>query len=155
MNNFSRNLALWVIIGLLVVALFQLFQSSGQQAGSQKLAFSDFVGQVESDQVQDVTIQGREITGTLRNGASFETYAPDDPNLVQRLTDHNVRITAAPREEVHPLLGILLSWFPMLLLIGVWIFFMRQMQGGGTAGRWALAGPRRKPADRKAGPCDI
>ena len=142
MNNFSRNLALWVIIGLLVVALFQLFQSSGQQAGSQKLAFSDFVGQVESDQVQDVTIQGREITGTLRNGASFETYAPDDPNLVQRLTDHNVRITAAPREEVHPLLGMLLSWLPFIVIVGVWIFLHAPDAGRRAAVRWALASPR-------------
>ncbi len=151
MNNFSRNLALWVIIGLLVVALFQLFQSSGQQAGSQKLAFSDFVGQVESDQVQDVTIQGREITGTLRNGASFETYAPDDPNLVQRLNDHNVRITAAPREEVHPLLGMLLSWLPFIVIVGVWIFFMRQMQGGGSRGAMGFGKSRAKLLTEKTG----
>ena len=151
MNNFSRNLALWVIIGLLVVALFQLFQSSGQQAGSQKLAFSDFVGQVESDQVQDVTIQDREITGTLRNGASFETYAPDDPNLVQRLTDHNVRITAAPREEVHPLLGMLLSWLPFIVIVGVWIFFMRQMQGGGSRGAMGFGKSRAKLLTEKTG----
>jgi cell division protease FtsH len=151
LNNFSRNLALWVIIGLLVVALFQLFQSSGQQAGSQKLAFSDFVGQVESDQVQDVTIQGREITGTLRNGASFETYAPDDPNLVQRLTDHNVRITAAPREEVHPLLGMLLSWLPFIVIVGVWIFFMRQMQGGGSRGAMGFGKSRAKLLTEKTG----
>jgi cell division protease FtsH len=140
-----------VIIGLLVVALFQLFQSSGQQAGSQKLAFSDFVGQVESDQVQDVTIQGREITGTLRNGASFETYAPDDPNLVQRLTDHNVRITAAPREEVHPLLGMLLSWLPFIVIVGVWIFFMRQMQGGGSRGAMGFGKSRAKLLTEKTG----
>jgi len=151
LNNFSRNLALWVIIGLLVVALFQLFQSSGQQAGSQKLAFSDFVGQVESDQVQDVTIQGREITGTLRNGASFETYAPDDPNLVKRLTDHNVRITAAPREEVHPLLGMLLSWLPFIVIVGVWIFFMRQMQGGGSRGAMGFGKSRAKLLTEKTG----
>jgi len=151
LNNFSRNLALWVIIGLLVVALFQLFQSSGEQGGSQKLAFSDFVGQVESDQVQDVTIQGREITGTLRNGASFNTYAPDDPNLVQRLTDHNVRITAAPREEVHPLLGMLLSWLPFIVIVGVWIFFMRQMQGGGSRGAMGFGKSRAKLLTEKTG----
>ncbi|MBT5571812.1 MAG: ATP-dependent metallopeptidase FtsH/Yme1/Tma family protein [Alphaproteobacteria bacterium] len=151
MNNFSRNLALWVIIGLLVVALFQLFQSSGEQGGSQKLAFSDFVGQVESDQVQDVTIQGREITGTLRNGASFNTYAPDDPNLVQRLTDHNVRITAAPREEVHPLLGMLLSWLPFIVIVGVWIFFMRQMQGDGSRGSMGFGKSRAKLLTEKTG----
>jgi cell division protease FtsH len=151
LNNFSRNLALWVIIGLLVVALFQLFQSSGQQGGSQKLAFSDFVGQVESGQVQDVTIQGREITGTLRNGGSFETYAPDDPTLVQRLTDRNVRITAAPRKEVHPLLGMLLSWLPFIVIVGVWIFFMRQMQGGGGRGAMGFGKSRAKLLTEKTG----
>ncbi len=130
MNNFGRNLALWVIIALLVVALFNLFQSSGRQGSEQQLAFSDFLAQVESNQVQDVTIQGREISGTLRNGAGFNTYTPDDPNLVQRLTDHGVRITAAPQKEVHPLLGMLLSWLPFIIIVAVWIFFMRQMQGG-------------------------
>jgi cell division protease FtsH len=130
LNNFGRNLALWVIIALLVVALFNLFQNSGRQGAQQQLAFSDFIAQVESSQVQDVTIQGHDITGTLRNGASFTTYAPDDPNLVQRLTDNGVRITAAPQEEVHPLLGMLLSWLPFIIIVAVWIFFMRQMQGG-------------------------
>ncbi len=130
MNNFGRNLALWVIIALLVVALFNLFQSSGRQGSDQKLAFSDFVTQVENDQVQDVTIQGQDISGTLRNGTKFNTYAPNDPNLVQRLSDHSVRISAAPKEEVHPLLGMLLSWLPFIIIVAVWIFFMRQMQGG-------------------------
>jgi cell division protease FtsH len=151
LNNFGRNLALWVIIGLLVVALFQLFQSSGQQGGTQKLAFSDFVGQVESDQVQDVTIQGRDITGTLRSGATFNTYAPDDPNMVQRLTDHNVRITAAPQEEVHPLLGMLLSWLPFIVIVGVWIFFMRQMQGGGGRGAMGFGKSKAKLMTEKTG----
>ncbi|MDE0780675.1 MAG: ATP-dependent metallopeptidase FtsH/Yme1/Tma family protein, partial [Alphaproteobacteria bacterium] len=151
MNNFGRNLALWVIIGLLVVALFQLFQSSGEQSGTQDLAFSDFVGQVESDQVQSVTIQGREITGTLRNGATFNTYTPDDPNLVQRLTDHNVRITAAPKAEVHPLLGMLLSWLPFIVIVGVWVFFMRQMQGGGGRGAMGFGKSKAKLMTEKTG----
>jgi cell division protease FtsH len=151
LNNFGRNLALWVIIALLVVALFNLFQSSSQQGAEQKLAFSDFVAQVESDQVQDVTIQGREITGTLRNGASFNTYAPDDPNLVQRLTDHGVRITAAPQEEVHPLLGMLISWLPFIIIVAIWIFFMRQMQGGRGGGAMGFGKSRAKLLTEKAG----
>ena len=151
MNNFGRNLALWVIIALLVVALFNLFQSSGGQGSDQKLAFSDFVAQVESNQVQDVTIQGREITGTLRNGGQFNTYAPDDPNLVQRLTDHDVRITAAPQEQVHPLLGMLLSWLPFIVIVGVWIFFMRQMQGGGGRGAMGFGKSRAKLLTEKTG----
>ena len=151
MNNFGRNLALWVIIALLVVALFNLFQSSGGDGNDQKLAFSDFVAQVESDQVQDVTIQGRDITGTLRNGGKFNTYAPDDPNLVQRLTDHDVRITAAPQEQVHPLLGMLLSWLPFIVIVGVWIFFMRQMQGGGGRGAMGFGKSRAKLLTEKTG----
>jgi len=151
LNNFGRNLALWVIIALLVVALFNLFQSSGGQGSDQKLAFSDFVAQVESNQVQDVTIQGREITGTLRNGGQFNTYAPDDPNLVQRLTDHDVRITAAPQEQVHPLLGMLLSWLPFIVIVGVWIFFMRQMQGGGGRGAMGFGKSRAKLLTEKTG----
>ena len=132
LNNFSRNLALWIIIGLLLVALFNLFQapSGGDERAS--LAFSDFLGEVERKQVRDVTIKGNNITGHFTDGRAFQSYAPGDPNLVDRLRQGGVRITAAPSEDNVPsLFGILVSWFPMLLLIGVWIFFMRQMQSGG------------------------
>jgi cell division protease FtsH len=130
--NFSRNVALWVIIGLLVFALFNLFQGSTTQRGPQTvLAFSDFIASVESGEIRDVTIKGNNISGHYRDGRDFGTYAPNDPALIERLTDKGVRITAQPSEEGSPTLwGIIISWFPMLLLIGVWIFFMRQMQGG-------------------------
>ncbi len=132
MSSFGKNLALWVIIVLLVVALFNLFQAPYQRDGIQEWAFSDFIAEVESGQVRDVTIQGHQIKGHSQDGRSFATYAPDDPELVNRLTTRGVRITAAPDEEGMPsLFGVLISWFPMLLLIAVWIFFMRQMQGGG------------------------
>jgi cell division protease FtsH len=91
----------------------------------------DFIGEVQDGQVREVTIQGEQITGHFNDGRSFQTYAPEDPNLVSVLLKHGVRIEAAPEEDVNPLLSILISWFPMLLLIGVWIFFMRQMQSGG------------------------
>jgi cell division protease FtsH len=124
-------MALWVIIGLLLIAVFNLFQSPGNRGGQSRLAFSEFLTNVERNQVADVTIQGQNISGHFSDGRSFNTYAPNDPNLVDRLTKQGVRINALPPEENTPsLLGILLSWFPMLLLIGVWIFFMRQMQGG-------------------------
>ncbi len=130
--NFSRNLALWVIIGLLIFALFNLFQGSSNQRGLQtSLAFSDFLTSVESGEVREVTIKGHNISGYYRDGRSFGTYAPDDPGLIGTLNKHGVRITAQPSDEGSPTLwGILISWFPFLLLIGVWIFFMRQMQGG-------------------------
>jgi cell division protease FtsH len=131
-NNFGKNLALWIVIGLLLVALFNLFQTSSSRGPQQSLAFSDFLDHVNQKQVQDVTIQGNNISGHSTDGRAFTTYAPNDPNLVSRLTDKGVRITAAPVDENVPsLFGVLISWFPMLLLIGVWIFFMRQMQGGG------------------------
>ncbi|WP_421991602.1 ATP-dependent zinc metalloprotease FtsH [Roseococcus sp.] len=133
MSNFGRNLALWVIVALLLVALFNLFQPSGTNTRAQtQVAYSDFVNEVNSGHVRDVTIQGRTVSGTLSDGRAFSTYTPEDPQLVSRLTDKGVRVVARPEEsEVNPLFQILISWFPMLLLIGVWIFFMRQMQGGG------------------------
>jgi len=131
-NNFGKNLALWIVIGLLLVALFNLFQTSSSRGPQSTLAFSDFLNDVNRGQVSDVTIQGNNISGHFTDSRPFTTYAPNDPNLVNRLTEKNVRITAAPVDENVPsLFGVLISWFPMLLLIGVWIFFMRQMQGGG------------------------
>jgi cell division protease FtsH len=131
-NNFGKNLALWIVIGLLLVALFNLFQTSSTRGPQSTLAFSDFLNDVNRGQVSDVTIQGNTISGHFTDSRAFTTYAPNDPNLVSRLTDKGVRISAAPVDDNVPsLFGVLISWFPMLLLIGVWIFFMRQMQGGG------------------------
>jgi len=131
-NNFSKNLALWVIIGLLLIALFNLFQGPSSRGPQTSLAFSDFIAEVEAGRVAEVTIQGDSIEGKFDDGRSFSTYAPNDPNLVERLRDNGVRISAQPVDDSMPsLLGVLVSWFPMLLLIAVWIFFMRQMQSGG------------------------
>jgi len=131
-NNFGKNLALWIVIGLLLVALFNLFQTSSNRGPQSTLAFSDFLNDVSRGQVSDVTIQGNTISGHFTDSRAFSTYAPSDPNLVSKLVDKGVRISAAPVDDNVPsLFGVLISWFPMLLLIGVWIFFMRQMQGGG------------------------
>ena len=130
--NFSRNMALWIVIALLVFALFNLFQGTSQRGSQTSLAFSDFLTAVESGEIRDVTIQGPGISGHYRDGRNFSTYAPNDPTLVPTLTKHGVRISALPYDNDTPtLFSILISWFPMLLLIGVWIFFMRQMQSGG------------------------
>ena len=134
--NFSRNAALWIIIVLLLFALFQLFQGTTSRGPQQQLAFSEFVDEVESGRVQEVTIQGQQITGQFRSGGAFQTYAPEDPNLVTQLRDNGVRIKAAPVEEVNPLLSILISWFPMLLLIARMDFLhapdaVRRRQGHG------------------------
>ena len=126
-----KNLMMWGVIVLLVVGLFQLFQNPNRSVVSDKVSFSSFLQNVEDGRVVEVEIQGNNIKGVLSNGTTFNTYAPNDPGLVDKLTSKGVSITASPIEDKMPsLLGILLSWFPMLLLIGVWIFFMRQMQGG-------------------------
>ena len=131
MSNFGRNLALWVIIALLLVALFNFFQPNATQRADNRVPYSDFTTEVQAGRVRDVTIQGRTVSGVLADGRTFQTYTPEDPMLVSRLTDKGVRVTAKPEESDNQLLHILLSWFPMLLLIGVWVFFMRQMQSGG------------------------
>ncbi len=132
MNNFSKNLALWVIIGLLLIALVNLFQGSQPRTPQTSLAYSDFLSDVEAGRVSEVAIQGEAISGRYTDGRPFQTFAPQDPKLIDRLTESGVRITVMPVDENMPsLLGVLVSWFPMLLLIGVWIFFMRQMQSGG------------------------
>ncbi|RMF01776.1 MAG: ATP-dependent metallopeptidase FtsH/Yme1/Tma family protein, partial [Alphaproteobacteria bacterium] len=132
MNSNFRNFAVWVIIGLLLIALFNLFQNPSQRTRSNEISFSQLLTEVDNGRISDVTIAGRQITGTFNDGRSFQTYAPDDPTLVQRLHQKGVKITARPSDdEVPSLVDVLVSWFPMLLLIAVWIFFMRQMQSGG------------------------
>jgi cell division protease FtsH len=124
---------MWGIIVLLSVGLFNMFQNpnSKMDTTKTKVAFSEFLSEVELGNVIKVEIQGNNINGVLSNGSTFSTYSPNYPNLVEKLTERGVNIIASPLEDKMPsLLGILLSWFPMLLLIGVWIFFMRQMQGG-------------------------
>ncbi len=132
MKNISKNVVLWIIIGLLLIVLFNLFQGTSNNKNTSKISFSDFIAATESGNVSEVNINGSNVTGFLNDGRSFSTYVPNYPNLVDKLNESGVKITAEPSERsMHPLLSVLLSWFPMLLLIGVWIFFMRQMQGGG------------------------
>jgi cell division protease FtsH len=131
-NNFGKNLALWVIIGLLLIALFNVFQGSSPRGPSAQVAYSDFLRDVDNQKIADATIQGNSVRGHYTDGRQFSVNVPNDPNLVSRLVDRNVRVSAAPVEDsMHPLLQVLVSWFPFLVLIGVWIFFMRQMQSGG------------------------
>ena len=127
-----KNLIMWVIIVLLSVGLFNMFQDPNKiSAERNALPFSNFLSEVDSGRVVEVKIQGNNISGVLADGKSFTTYSPNYPELVDKLSESGVSIIASPQEDKMPsLLGILLSWFPMLLLIGVWIFFMRQMQGG-------------------------
>jgi len=139
-NIFGRNLALWVVIGLLLLALFQMFNTSGRSSGTTSIDYSDFRASVERGQVANVTIQnssrGVQITGnyaegTSGAGSSFTTFVPDDPTLYTVLQNKVPKIKVIPPEENIPVLGMILNWLPLLVLIGVYIFFMRQMQGGG------------------------
>src|SRR5213080_4763066 len=131
MNANLRNFALWVIIVLLLLALFTLFQNPGQRTSSQDISFSQLLTEVDQGHVRDVVIQGPDIHGTFTNGSSFQTYAPNDPTLVSRLYNGKVQITAKPPGDNVPwFVSLLVSWLPFIALIGVWIFLSRQMQGG-------------------------
>jgi len=128
-GNF-RNFAVWVIIAMLLFALFNLFQQPGGSTRADSLTYSEFIAKVEAGTVRDVTIAGDQITGKLNDGKPFETVAPNDPNLVTTLSEKGVNISAQPSNSEGAFPGMLLSWFPILLMIAVWIFFMRQMQAG-------------------------
>jgi cell division protease FtsH len=132
MNQFSRSIALWLVLGLMFLLLFNIF--SRQQTREPEIIFSDFLNQVDKNQVAQVTIQGNSIHGRTTSGEHFKTYAPHDPDLVKALRAKGVRIAAKPEEGDPWWMVALVQWFPMLLLVAVWIFFMRQMQiGGGKA----------------------
>jgi cell division protease FtsH len=130
MNSpFYKNLALWMVIGLIVLVLFNVFQAS--QPSSGKMVFSDFLKRVESGEVKEVLIRGKSVTGKLGDGSTFRTFTAEYPDLVKLLRDKGVKIAVEP-EDSNPWYAYVLQWVPMLLFIGVWIFFMRQMQGGGA-----------------------
>ncbi|GGD09580.1 ATP-dependent zinc metalloprotease FtsH [Aureimonas glaciei] len=132
MNQNFRNIALWAIIGLLIVAVFQLFSNGAQTQGSTSVPYSKFLSDVDAGRVRAVTIQGQQISGSYTDASTpFQTYAPQDANLIERLEGKNVSITAAPpSDNSNPLWSMILSFGPILLILGVWIFLMRQMQGG-------------------------
>ena len=128
-----KNLAMWAIIVVLTIGLYNMFKNPQniKSNNQEKIIFSEFLKEVDNGRVVEVQIQGNNIKGVMANGKTFTTYSANYPNLVEKLSESGVSISAVPKDEKMPsLLGVLLSWFPMLLLIAVWIFFMRQMQGG-------------------------
>ncbi|MEJ1158143.1 ATP-dependent zinc metalloprotease FtsH [Prosthecomicrobium sp. N25] len=132
MNANFRNFALWVVIGLLLIALFQLFQNPGRGSSANEIPFSQFLDEVENGRVKQVTITDQQVSGVYANsGGSFQTYAPRDSQYVDLLRRKEVVIQARPAGENFSLVSALISWFPMLLIIGIWLFVMRQMQGSG------------------------
>ena len=141
LNDMAKNLVLWIIIAVVLMSVFSSFSpNTGRQS---ELEYSEFIEQVNDGEVQSVLIQeegngSRVITGKLKDGREFSTYGPEDNDLVNDLLKENVVIRSERPEQRSILVEVLISWFPLLLLIGVWIFFMRQMQGGG-GGRGAMS----------------
>jgi len=128
----SHNIALWLVLGLVLLVLFNVFNR--QQIREPEAVFSEFFSAVEKGEVAEVTIQGQTIHGKFRNEERFKTFAPQDPDLMKTLREKGVKISARPEDGEPWYVAVLVQWFPMLLLIGVWVFFMRQMQmGGGKA----------------------
>ncbi|MCA1969631.1 unnamed protein product [Ciceribacter sp. T2.26MG-112.2] len=137
MNPNFRNFALWAIIALLLIALFSMFQTSPSQTSSREIPYSQFLREVDAGRVRDVTVTGNRVLGTyVENGTAFQTYSPVvDGSLLQKLQDKNVMIVARPETDGSSgFLSYIGTLLPMLLILGVWLFFMRQMQGGGRGG---------------------
>ncbi len=131
-NNLFRNVAIWVVIGLVLMTVFNQFNN--KQAAQNSVEYSQFIEEVKDGKISKVVMEGRTLKATTTDGKKLTSYAPPDIWLVSDLLKSGVKIEAKPEEEPSMLMNIFVSWFPMLLLIGVWIFFMRQMQGGGAKG---------------------
>jgi len=129
LNPFNKNLALWIIIALMVVMLYNIFNQ--QQQNDRELGYSEFISMVESEKISKVIIQGDNLIATDQGGVRYHVYAPQDSDMIKILRSKGVSIEAKPEQQTPWFISILVSWFPMVLLIGVWIFFMRQMQSGG------------------------
>ena len=131
MRNFSKNIAVWVIITLILIALFNVFESNSDREGGNVIAYSDFLERIESGEIKEVTINRDKISGSTSDGRPFYSFVPEETELANQLSSKGVKVFSEPPESSMPgFLSVLISWFPMLLFIGVWIFFMRQMQGG-------------------------
>ncbi len=142
MNTFYKNLSMWLVIALTMILLFQLFNKPQRQSDS--ITYSEFWSSVEKGTIHKVNLQGGEISGIGKDGRPFRTLAPNDTELIPMLRQSDVDITVKKPEETPWYLTIFVSWFPMLLLIGVWIFFMRQMQMGGKGGALSFGKTRAK-----------
>jgi cell division protease FtsH len=145
LNNLIKNVAIWLVIALVLMTVFNQF--STRQATQKAMEYSQFIDEVKQGRIAKVTIEGRVLKGVKQSGERFTTYSPSDPWLVSDLLKNGVIVEAKPEEEPSLLMNIFVSWFPMLLLIGVWIFFMRQMQGGGRGGAFSFGKSRARMLD--------
>ncbi len=146
MNNLAKNIAIWVIIAVILMTVFQQF--GARQASQTTIAYSDFIQQVKEGQIKEAEIEGNVVRGMSESGKPYVTYAPsNDIWLTSDLLKSNVKIKVKPEQQQSVLMSIFISWFPMLLLIGVWVFFMRQMQGGGRGGAFSFGKSRARMLD--------
>ncbi|MDA8225523.1 MAG: ATP-dependent zinc metalloprotease FtsH [Betaproteobacteria bacterium] len=148
MNNMFKNIAIWLVVALVLMTLFNQFNT--RQSTQAQMDYSQFLDQVKQGQVAKVVIENHVIKGVRTDGRRFSTYAPTDPWMVSDLLKGGVAIEAKPEEEPSFLMNIFISWFPMLLLIGVWVFFMRQMQGGGKGGAFSFGKSKARMLDESA-----
>ena len=150
MNNLAKNIAIWLIIAVVLMTVFNQF--GAQRATQTQMSYSQFIEGVRSQQVTKVVIEGNVLRGEGADGKRFTSYAPNDPWLVSDLLKNGVSVEAKPEEQPSFLMSLLISWFPMLLLIGVWVFFMRQMQGGGKGGAFSFGKSRARLLDENVNP---
>ena len=145
MNNMFKNMAIWLVIGIVLMSVFNQFNT--RQAATNVVAYSEVLEEVRLGHVAKVLIQGRTLEAVTVDDRKMTSYWPSDPYLVSDLLKYNVKVVAKPEEEQSFLMSIFVSWFPMLLLIGVWVFFMRQMQGGGRGGAFSFGKSRARMMD--------
>ncbi len=145
MNNMLKNLVIWLVIGLVLMTVFNQFNT--RQSVQSPLEYSQFLEEVKAGRISKVTIEGRQLKATTNEGKRVTSYSPGDIWLVSDLLKYGVKVEAKPEEEPSLLMNIFVSWFPMLLLIGVWIFFMRQMQGGGRGGAFSFGKSKARMLD--------
>ncbi|HUX31754.1 MAG TPA: ATP-dependent zinc metalloprotease FtsH [Thiobacillus sp.] len=150
MNNLSKNIAVWLIIAVVLMTVFNQF--GAQRTTQTQMPYSQFIEEVRQQQITKVVIEGNVLKGERSDGQRFTSYAPSDPWMVSDLLKNNVSVEAKPEEQPSFLVSMLISWFPMLLLIGVWIFFMRQMQGGGKGGAFSFGKSRARLLDENTNP---
>jgi len=149
-NNLSKNIAIWLIIAVILMTAFNQF--GAQRTAQSQMPYSQFIEEVRQQQISKVVIEGNVLKGERSDGQRFTSYAPSDPWMVSDLLKNGVSVEAKPEEQPSFLMSLFISWFPMLLLIGVWIFFMRQMQGGGRGGAFSFGKSRARLLDENANP---
>ncbi len=150
MNNLSKNIAIWLIIAVVLMTVFNQFGTP--HSAQTQVPYSQFIEEVRQQQITKVVIEGNVLKGERSDGKRFTSYAPSDPWMVSDLLKNGVSVEAKPEEQPSFLMSLFISWFPMLLLIGVWIFFMRQMQGGGRGGAFSFGKSRARLLDENANP---